>query len=123
MPTSMVQRRLEILALIAAGKSNIWITKHYGHGRPLIRKVRETLARDPSQIDILHHVISAPEKITPAIMVQIDDLIATNCQMPSAGVAQILTEMAICQHSPHQVFVMFGTHSGTNPCRRSQLFL
>jgi DNA-binding CsgD family transcriptional regulator len=31
MPTSMILRRSEILAQIAAGKSNAWIARNYGH--------------------------------------------------------------------------------------------
>jgi hypothetical protein len=94
MPTSMVQRRSEILALIAVGRSNRWIAGHYGHGRSLLRKVRETLARDPSQISVLHHAIGAPKQIVPVVTAKIDDLTAANRPMPSTVVARIITETA-----------------------------
>jgi hypothetical protein len=56
MPTSMITWRSEVLALI--------------------REVRETLARDPNQIRVLYHAIGAPQKITPVVSAQIDDLTA-----------------------------------------------
>jgi hypothetical protein len=41
--TSTILRRSEILAQIAAGKSNAWITRNSGHGRSLIREIRAAL--------------------------------------------------------------------------------
>jgi hypothetical protein len=63
MPTSMILRRSEILAQIAAGKSNKWIARNYGHGRHLIREVRAALAADPSQIYVLDNAFGAPTKL------------------------------------------------------------
>jgi hypothetical protein len=53
MPTSMILRRSEILAHIAAGKSNTWIARNFGHGRELIRQIRAALEEDLSQICVL----------------------------------------------------------------------
>jgi hypothetical protein len=84
MPASMVARRSEILEQIA---------KNCHHGRELICEVRAALDADPSEIHRLHHAIGAPEKITPEVTRGIDQLTATNREMPSEAIARIINEM------------------------------
>jgi hypothetical protein len=60
--------RSNILAQLAKGRSNKWITKNCHHGRELIREVRA----DPSEIYWLHHAIGAPKKIIPDVTRQVD---------------------------------------------------
>jgi hypothetical protein len=57
MPTSMILRRSEILAQIAAAMSNKWSARNSGHRQHLIRDVRTALVADPSQISVLHHIL------------------------------------------------------------------
>jgi hypothetical protein len=90
MRTSMILRRSKILTHIAAGKSNNWIARNCGHGRVLIRQMRAAFEEDPSQISILRHAIGNPPKLLPDVMERINDLRATNLEMSSAALAQII---------------------------------
>jgi hypothetical protein len=87
----MILRRSEILAQIAAGKSNKWIARNYGHGRHLIREVRTALVAYPSQIYVLHHPLGAPTKICSEVLDRINALAASNREMSSAALAEIIT--------------------------------
>jgi hypothetical protein len=85
----MTLRRSESLAHIATGKSNIWISRNWGHGRELTRQIRATLEEDPSQRDVLGHVIGALTKLLPDIMERTNGLSAANCEVPSGALAQL----------------------------------
>jgi hypothetical protein len=87
---TMILRRSEILAHIAAGKSNRWIAKNCRHGRELISQVRTSLDTDASEIDVLEHPIDAPTKITPEITERIRELTDVNQQMSSDAIARII---------------------------------
>jgi hypothetical protein len=88
---SMILRRSEILAQIAAGKSNKWIARNSGHGRHLIREVRATLATCPSQISILHHALGTPTKLCSEVVDRINTLTASNRGISFAALAEIIT--------------------------------
>jgi transposase len=87
----MLLRRSEILAQIAAGKSNKWIAKHCGHGPDLIRRVRASLDEDPTQIFALEHALGAPRKISPGVLGRIAELTASNRRMSSDALARIIS--------------------------------
>jgi hypothetical protein len=87
----MILRHSEILAHIAAGKSNKWTTRNYGHKRHLIREVRAALAADPSQIHFLCHALGAPTKLRSEVLDRINTLPTSNRKMSSAAVTEIIT--------------------------------
>jgi hypothetical protein len=87
---SMILRRSEILAQIAAGKSNKWIARNYGHGPHLIREVRAVLAADLSQIYIIHHALGAPTKLRSEVLDRINTLTASSREMSSAALADTM---------------------------------
>jgi hypothetical protein len=88
---SMTLRRSEILAQIAAGKSDKWIAWNYGHGRHLIREVRAAHAADPSQIYVLRHALGAPTKLRSEVLDRINTLTVSNREMSSVAIAEIIT--------------------------------
>jgi hypothetical protein len=90
MPTSMILRRSEILAHIAAGKSNTWIARNFGHGRELIRQIRAALEEDPNQFYVLGNTIGALTKLLPDVMERINELMAANRAMSSDALAKII---------------------------------
>jgi hypothetical protein len=81
MPTSMILRRSEDLADIAAGKSNTWIAQNCAHGGELIREIRAALEGDPRQISVLGHTIGDPPKLLSDVMERINVLTAANPAM------------------------------------------
>jgi hypothetical protein len=91
MPTSMILRCSEILAQIAAGKSNKWIARSYGHGRDLIREVRAAFAANPSRTYVIHRALGAPPKLRSEVLDRINTLPVSNREMSSAALAEIIT--------------------------------
>jgi hypothetical protein len=68
----MLQRRVDIITLMTHGRSDRWIARQSGHGRNLIRKVRESLDAHPHDLITLYHQLGAPRKMTPEVMGRID---------------------------------------------------
>jgi hypothetical protein len=75
---------------ISGGKSKKWIARNDGHELYLIHNVRAALAADPSQIYVLHHVLGSPTKLRSRILDRINTLTASNREMSSAAIAEIV---------------------------------
>jgi hypothetical protein len=78
LPPDTIAKRSEVLAHIAAGRSNKWGAKDCHHGRTLIRSIREAFDRNPSETFSSVHALGAPKKITLDVTARIDEIMRAN---------------------------------------------
>jgi hypothetical protein len=117
-PISMIPRRSEILAYIAAGKSKTWIARNCGHGRDLIHQIRVAVEEDTSQIYALDDSIGAPTKFLPDVMELINELAAANRQISSGVLAQIIGATPGAPSCHVRVSIGLIIDSATNLCHQ-----